>query len=50
MLDFCKMAAILAVLSIAAPTMTALASAQEGALSEGGATWACGLFGKMPRR
>jgi hypothetical protein len=30
------MAAILAVLSIAAPTMTALASAQEGALSEGG--------------
>jgi hypothetical protein len=36
MLDFCKMAAIMAVLSIAAPTMTTLASAQEGALSEGG--------------
>ena len=35
MLNFCKMAAILAVLSIAAPTMTTLASAQEGALSEG---------------
>ncbi len=35
MLDFRKMAVILSVLSITAPTMTTLASAQEGALSEG---------------
>jgi len=35
MLEFRKMAVILSVLSITAPTMTTLASAQEGALSEG---------------
>ena len=35
MLDFRKMAVILSVLSITAPTMTTLASAQERALSEG---------------
>jgi hypothetical protein len=35
MLDFRKMAVILSVLSIAAPAMTTLANAQDGALSEG---------------
>jgi hypothetical protein len=35
MLDFCKMAVILSVLSIAAAAMTTHASGQDGALSEG---------------
>ena len=49
MFDFRKMAVSLSVLSITAATTTTLASAQEAALSEG-ATRACGVFGKMPRR
>jgi len=40
----------LSVLWIMATTTLPLATAQEAALSEGGATWACGVFGKMPRR